>query len=289
VAASRAALEGKPAPLTGAEGRAADPRLDDLLAPEPLTPGLRALLVRTGDALDIASALDLRALQVTPLPTGAAQSKIASIAASMGVPPVHVLVSPVLGRMCVPSASAPPSVVIGEPLLSVVHEPAGAFLVTRALKLVQAHASALVRTPPQDLAILVAAWLHTFNPQWTPQGVPAPALAEAARRVQAGLPRNLDADVGMMALEVSGTLGAQTATLGASAMAWANRAALLAVGDPNAALDGIAWSLGAKEGAPRDAEARAAWVANAAEAKDLLVFSVSDAYAELRARVHLDR
>jgi hypothetical protein len=65
--------------------------------------------------------------------------------------------------------------------------------------------------------------------------------------------------------------------------------ALLAIGDPNAALDGIAWSLGSNDGAPKAAEARAAWVGRTAEAKDLLVFSVGDAYAELRTRLHLDK
>jgi hypothetical protein len=60
------------------------------------------------------------------------------------------------------------------------------------------------------------------------------------------------------------------------------------VGDPNAALDGLAWSLGAVDGAPREPEARAVWAASAGEARDLLVFSVSDAYADLRARLGLD-
>jgi len=69
----------------------------------------------------------------------------------------------------------------------------------------------------------------------------------------------------------------------------ANRVALLAIGDPNAALDGIAWSLGSNDGAPRAAETRATWIAATTEAKDLLVFSVGESYAELRARLQLDR
>ena len=52
-AAMLATLEGQPVELRGAGAeRAFDPSLDDLLAPEALTPALRALLAKTGDALD---------------------------------------------------------------------------------------------------------------------------------------------------------------------------------------------------------------------------------------------
>jgi hypothetical protein len=78
------------------------------------------------------------------------------------------------------------------------------------------------------------------------------------------------------------------ATLGASTLAWANRAALLAIGDPNAALDAVAWTIG-KDAAPTDAKERGSWVVRTREASDLLAFSVSDAYAEARARLGLDK
>ena len=282
--AAMAAIDGRPASVPGAGGRGGDPRLDDLLAPDALTASLRALLVRAGDALDVASALDLRALHAQPLAPGVAQSRVAAIASSLGIPPVQVLVSPQLGRTCVPSASAPPCVVIGEPLVHVMAEPAAAFVVTRALKLVQAHASALVRTPPAELAVLVAAWLQAHNTSWTPQGIAPTALADAKRRIQAGLPRQPDPDLGTIALEVAGTLGPHLATLGSSTIAWADRVALLAIGDPSGALDGVAWSLGMNDGAPKDADRRAAWVLHTAEVRDLLVFAVSDAFADARAR-----
>jgi tetratricopeptide (TPR) repeat protein len=283
-AATLAALEGNEASVPGAGGRAGDPRLDDLLAPEAVNSGLRAMLARAGDALDVASALDLRALHAQPLGPGAAQSRIAAIASSLGIPPVQVLVSPQLGKTCVPSASAPPCIVLGEPLVGAMAEPAAAFAVTRALKLVQAHASALVRTPPADLAVLVAAWLTSFNPAWTPQGVAPAALENAKRRLAPAIPRNVDPEIGTIALEVAGTLGPHLATLGSSTIAWGDRVALLAVGDPNAALDGIAWSIGMTDGAPKDPERRTVWVLHTAEARDLLAFSTGDAFAEARAK-----
>ena len=285
VSATVAALEGESSQVPGAGGRAADPRLDELMAPEALSAGLRALLARAGDALDVASALDLRALHAQPLPPGAAQARAVAIAASLGIQDLQVLVSPQLGRTCVPSASSPPTIVLGEPLVAIIGEPAAAFVMMRALKLVQAHASALVRTPPADLAVLVAAWLQGFNASWTPQGIAPAALAEAKRRLGPGMPREVDSDIGTIALEVAGTLGPHLATLGASTVNWADRVALLAIGDPGAALDGVAWSLGINDGAPRDLDRRAAWVLQTPEVRDLLVFGTSDAYAEARAKV----
>ena len=52
VAATLAAVEGQAADHVGAEARAVDPRLDDLLAPEIIGPALRALFQRAGDSLD---------------------------------------------------------------------------------------------------------------------------------------------------------------------------------------------------------------------------------------------
>jgi hypothetical protein len=81
----------------------------------------------------------------------------------------------------------------------------------------------------------------------------------------------------------------RASTLGGVALAWANRAGLLAIGDPNAALQAIAWSHGAKDGAPVDPQERAAWLGRTHEAKDLLTFSIGDAYAEARERLGLDK
>ncbi len=44
-------------------------------------------------------------------------------------------------------------------------------------------------------------------------------------------------------------------------------------------------SQGLPNGAPRDPKERATWIARTQEAKDLIGFSVSDAYGELRARL----
>jgi len=289
VSASLLAIEGKPVQVRGAYGGALDPRIDDLLAPDVLTAGLRTLFQRAGSMLDVAAPLDLRAMGAQPAGPEArgVQELVTSFASGLGVAAPKLFVSKTIGRTCLPASSDPPTLVIGEALLSATNEGAVAFIVMRAMKLVAAHASALVRTTSSDLAVLVPAWLQAVVPNWAPQGLNPSALAAAAKKVALSKPPLLDDDLISLGLEVASQLGTRASTLGALALAWANRSALLGVGDPNAALDALAWSLGAADGAPTDPTARAAWISRTHEAKDLLIFSIGDAYAEARARYDL--
>jgi len=61
----------------------------------------------------------------------------------------------------------------------------------------------------------------------------------------------------------------------------------LAVGSPSLALRGIALGLGQTDGPPSDVAERQKWVIRVPEARDLAVFSVSEAYADVRRRVGL--
>ncbi len=283
-----AALEGRPSPLQGAAGRAFDPRLDDLLAPEVLSPAMRQLLLSTGDALDAAVPFDPRAQKASPLPNDSPIARIVATAAqATGMGSVQVFVSPRLGATCIPGGSSPPVLVVGEALAA--HERLAGFLILRAMKLIQAHASALVRTPPADLAVLVAAWLKCFNPTWQPQGVSAASVNAMGGRVQSALPRNLGSDVGVVALEVAAAMGTQAPTLGTNALFWGNRVSLLALGDATSLLDALAVAGGMDAGAPREAKERATSITRTAEARDVIAFGVAEAFAEARARVGVDR
>jgi tetratricopeptide (TPR) repeat protein len=284
-----AALEGRQGPpLQPAGERAFDARLDDVLAPEVLTAAVRALLAKTGDALDAAAPVDLRALQATTMSSDAPLARMATnLAASIGLGGLHVLVSPKLGKVCLPASSKPPSIVLGSALAA--DDAVAAFLIHSALKIVSAKASAIARSTPSDLGVLVSAWLKCFNPAWQPQGVNVALLNAAGGRIQAALGRRLDPDVGMLALEVAGGIGTQQATFGPAVIGWGNRVALLALGDPNAALDAVAAESGSADGAPRDAGERGVWVAKTPQARELVAFGVTDACSEARARLGLDR
>ncbi|MCL2724526.1 MAG: hypothetical protein FWD69_08830 [Polyangiaceae bacterium] len=288
VTATIAAVEGRsPTLIAGADARAVDPRLDDLLAPEILSPALRALLLCAGEALDTVSLVDLRALHATPLVPGTPLgTTIGTIATVVGLGALQILVSPQLARVAIPLSSNPPKLLVGAELLEVPKEPATTFIIVRALKMIHARTSALLRGQPRDVAVLMSALFTTFNPHYKAPGIDSRWITEIARQIGSALPRNLDRNVGLIALEAAGTLGTHANLVLSGAVAWANRVALMTVGDPAVALDAVAWTRG-EGGAPKDAEPRAAWIGYAAEARDLMMFSVTDAYIAARAMLGL--
>lgn len=289
VAATLAAVEGQESDLAGAEARAVDPRLDDLLAPEAMSPPLRALLQRAGDALDAVAPANLQAVKAAPLQPGTPiGATVGSVATVVGLGALQILVSPTLGRVALPLATNPPTLLVGEALAKVKNERARMFVVVRAMKMILARASALLRgASPQDIGLLVGGLFCAFNPSYAPQGIDAKRVSEVARRIGPAIPRNIDPTVGVIALEAAGMVGTQWNALAPAAAAWANRVALLAVGDPNAALDALAWGHN-EDAAPTGSEERAAWIARHADARDLMTFSVTDAYAEARIRLGVD-
>ena len=281
-----ASLDGQPAKIAGGGHRAFEAALDEWLAPEGLPTSLRTLLARTGDALDHVTQVDLRALKASALPAEAPLAQFASgIGFAIGLGAIQLLVSPKLGSVCIPVGSSPPVLVVGESLVG--DERLGPFLVVRAIKLVQAKASVLARATPADLAVLVSAWLKCFNPTWQPQGVNLALVNAVGGRLQAALARNLDRDLAPLALEAAAAIGTQAGALGALAAAWADRVALLFLGDPNVALDAIAAAGGGGE-TPLEPKERAAWIARTPEARDLIAFAVTDAFAEARTRIGAD-
>jgi hypothetical protein len=246
-------------------------------------------LKKTGPLLDTAVPYDLTAIRATPLPPqqGDIADQIRSIAAAYGFHDINIQVSGVLGAVCVPASAHPPTIVLGQPLLASPREDVRSFLIHRALKILQTNSGAFSRTAPIDLWPLLAAYLKAFNPAWTPQGVEAARLNEAYGRITKALGGAPDPQLGVVAADVIGTIGNRASTLNTAINGWGNRAALLAVGDPNVALAGIAWASGNINAPPPAGKDRTTWIGRNAEARDLVVFLVSDAYADARAHLGL--
>ena len=285
--ATVAAIEGRPSDLAGAEQRAADQRLDDLLAPELLSSAFRALLNKSGEILDAANPVDLKTLRAVPLPQPppAAGLEIRELGASFGLTGLEVFVSSTLGAVCMPVGSHPPQIVIGQALMNAADDGVRRFLVRRALKAVQARASALSRSAPIDLSPLVSAYLLLFAPDWQPTSVDPGRLRDMHAKLARVKPKRIDDDVGMLALEVIGLLGNRASTLHTVVNGWGNRVALLACGDLSVAFNAIARAAGHASGPAAGGAERATWINRNAEARDLAVFSVSDAYAEVRSKL----
>ena len=282
--ATLGAISGQPMALPGAGAAAADPRLDDLIAPELLTLALRSLLKKTSAVVDAAYPVDLKSLRATPLPFDAYTEHATELAQAFGIRGVELYSSATLGGACLAGSSTVPRVIFGQNLLSSTDDAARYFLLVRALKLVQSGAASLARIPPIELAPVVTGLLAVFAPNFTPQGVDAKKLADAKARFQAAQPQ-VDDDVPVLALEVIGTLGNRSTQLGTALQQWATRTALLAVGDPFGSMRALGVAAGSGGGLPADGPDRLRWIVRHAEARDLAVFSVSDQYSEARARL----
>jgi hypothetical protein len=131
---------------------------------------------------------------------------------------------------------------------------------------------------------MTAAFLQLHSPSWNPQGVDANKFRDFKGRLQRVAPPAIPPDLVALAGEVTGSLGNRASTLQTMANAWGSRAALLVLGDTSVALDAIAWAAGQTGGAPPTNPDRMKWIGRNAEARDLIVFSVSDAYVEARSR-----
>jgi hypothetical protein len=287
--ATLAALKGEETAIVGAGPLAGEPRLDEVLAPDLLSGAFRALLKKTGDMLDAAYPFDLRSVRATPLPaaSGAFIDFVRQLAESFAIRGLEVLASPVLGPVCVPVGSDPPALVFGQALLDSTDDAARYFLMMRSLKILQTRATALSRTAPIELWPVLAAYLGQFTPSFSPQGVDAKKLAEAQQRFKNLQRRRPDDDVPVLALEVISAIGNRASQVATALHQWGNRTGLLALGDPTAALRGLAFVAGQAGGPPPEGSERIKWIVRNPEARDLATFSVSDAYAEARKRVGL--
>jgi hypothetical protein len=282
--ATLAALAGRPLAVHGAGNAVARPELDEQLAPEVITAALRTLLQRAGDVLDQAYGLDPRTLRAQPLPVESAAlgDHARELAAAFGIQGLEVLVSPVLGATCLATRSVPPQIVYGSALIERGDDATRYFLLIRALKLIQGRAATLARTVPTELGPVVTGFLSALA-DYNPEGVDPKRLAEAQKRVKAAIQKPLANDVPMLALEVVGSLGSRSSQLATALNQWANRAALLAVGSPLTALRALALSSSAE--LPAEGAERLRWLGRHAEARDLAIFSVTEAYAEARKRL----
>ncbi|WP_437590787.1 hypothetical protein [Sorangium sp. So ce1000] len=282
--ATVAALDGHDAAMGGAGNAAGAARLDAHLAPELMTPAFRELLLKSGPLLDAAVPFDLDSIRATPLPPQHADitDLARGVGAAYGLPGLQVFMTGALGAVCVPASTSPPKIVLGQALVTSPREDVRLALIHRAVKILQTNASAFSRTAPIDLWPLLAAYLRAFVPTWSPQGADAARLREYQGRIERVAAGGLDPKLSVLAADVIGSIGNRASTLNTAINGWGNRAAFLAVGDINVVLTGIAWSGGNTNAPPASGKDRVTWIGRNAEARDLIVFAVSDGLTEAR-------
>jgi hypothetical protein len=90
-----------------------------------------------------------------------------------------------------------------------------------------------------------------------------------------------------LAFEVSSTIDNRVSMLNVAVNGWGDRAALLASGSLVAGIKAIALAGGHPSGPPAKGKDRVTWIGRNAEARELVVFSVSEACGEARSKLGL--
>jgi lipopolysaccharide biosynthesis regulator YciM len=287
--ATLAAIEGRVVSVGGAGLAAGQPELDEHCAPEIFTSQFRQILAASGHLMDLAVPYDIGSLRAKPLPPPQAHvlDRTMEIAAGYGLTNVQVLATNALGRVVIPAAMDPPTLVFGLQLVTAEQPAVRDFMIHRALKVLQTRTAALARTAPIDLWPLVAAFLRLHSPSFDPSGVDAAKLAKFHAAMAPHSPKP-GPQMSLLTSEVIKSMGNRASSLNTQANAWGSRCGLLAQGEPTLALEGIAWSSGSTQGPPPAGAERLRWIGRQAEARDLIVFAVGDGYAAARAALGID-
>jgi len=280
------ALSGAKSSLSGIGTLASDERFADSLAPEVLSLQLRALLRRTGVALSATAPLDLRAMRATALSEHSPKltRKLTDLSHEFGMKDLNVYLSPALGTVCQPASNSPNTLLVGPGFVALQEEQVRDALAIRALRILSANATAFANTSPVELWPLLAAYLTAHLPDYMPASVDAKRVEQLRAPMLKILPSPLDHDLPMLAADVVASIGNRASQLGVAAQQWGSRTALLALGDPSYVLMAIASASGQTDKITGSAADRLKWILRNPEARDIAVFSVSEAYLAARAR-----
>jgi tetratricopeptide (TPR) repeat protein len=284
--ATLSAISAQPTTLPGLGPNAAEDTFADLLAPDVLNLPLRALLKRTGAILSAVTKVDLKSMRASPLKEQSRPlaSHLSELARYFGIGELETYISPALGAVCQPLGQNPPALMVGPGFVGLEPGTVQDALAIRALRILSANATALSNTSPVDLWPLLAAYLSVHIPDYVPQGVDAKRLAQLRTPMLKALPSSLDPDLPMLAADVVATIGNRASQLGVLVQQWGSRTALLALGDPYCVLLAVAAAAGQQDRFSGTADDRLKWLIRNPEARDVAIFSVSEAYLEARAR-----
>lgn len=283
VAAALAGRRGEPLPGAGLE--AANPRLDELLAPTRLDPEFRQLLGAAGDAIERAYAVEPSNADGTLSEPRAARMR--ELARGFGFERVRISVSAELGLECRSVGAGEPSLVLGTPLAEHPDARVFDFVVVSALHLGRVNAAVLARLPASERRALLGGFLACFAPPWSASGEDAQRLLAAKNRLRPHVTLFLEtraiARLAVLAPQVIDAAGDVVEAL----RTWSARVALLFVGDPAVALEALWAAAHPHSPGPRNEDARIRWIAGHAQARDLVSFGVSEAYIAARASAGL--
>lgn len=224
---------GAPSGLDARGSRAVSRALDSQLAPLPLSESLRGLLSRTSEALEEAFPLNIADLNPVPLKDPRLTGSFEMKAKAVGIAAPELFVVSAAPFLCLVTHH-PSRVFLG--LGWVERAPAGVqdFVVWRALKLLQGRVGAVAHLSPDAAALRLDALLSAY----TDPGNSLVAESNAQNRLRPLLHPLLPKDPTLSALAATSVqeLTSSELEVGDAIALWADRAAVLATGEPRVAL-----------------------------------------------------
>ncbi|HKA91092.1 MAG TPA: hypothetical protein VKE22_25695, partial [Haliangiales bacterium] len=202
-----------------------------------------------------------------------AREIVAAAAGELGIADIDVYISPAPATLAI-ELTEPLSLILGAPLAAA--PPRGIrFAAVRALKLAVSYMAVPSRLSPEELGVLLAAIIRQSDPQFTPAGVPAAAIAEEAQRLARLIPKRLRDELVAYMAEITGVdFDHRALSLGVAHTG--NRAGLVATGSVAAGL-AILLPMGSHT------DLRAAY--RDPQIEELFRFSVSNEHCELKANL----
>jgi hypothetical protein len=236
--AMAAALGGQPQKFPPLHGQAMQRTLDEKLAPSPMVSPLRTLLMLTRGVLEHAFVATGHRPVIQRADSTIAK-RVRTTASQAGVPAPTVCLDATFPYACWLNGARDMQLIFGERLHNEATNEELDFLIWRNLKLAQAKAGVFTRLDAAQTKVAVVAFLSCFVDVTLTTDWDTAEFEQVKARVAPLIPSDLDDDVPVLALEALHSLAKSGEHLALAARKWANRTALLATGNIQAALSAL--------------------------------------------------
>jgi hypothetical protein len=238
VQAMGAALAGQGIRVAPLHGQAMQRTLDEKLAPAPMVSALRTLLMLTRGVLEHGFVATGHRPVVQRADSLIAK-RVKTTASQAGVPAPTVCLDATFPYACWLNGARDMQLIFGQKLHDDASNEELDFLIWRNLKLAQARAGVFTRLDAAQTKIAVVAFLSCFVDVNLATDWDTAEFDQVKARIRPLIPDDLDDDVPVLALEALHSLARSGEHLALAARKWANRTALLATGNVNAALSAL--------------------------------------------------
>ena len=259
--------------------------LDQLLAPDMLSPAVRTVFALTVRAMDKMFPLDLKAFRAKRLsrrdPTRMAAQTVADW---LVLSTVQVYVTDAAARICVPLTDSPPSIMVSQDLLGSTTDAERVFLIARALKVVSSSLAVTARTSPYDIALALAAVVRCFDPEFCPPGMDLNALTDCTAQFKRHLSKRALQELKPHARGLAVMQNFDPGALGALALQIGSRYALTVTGSGPAAVNALL-KLNGEADPTAHLAMRVVAIREVPEISSLLNFAISDEHFEARRQI----